>query len=529
MPVGQSPTRAQPGGKAAGGGPGRGGDAGPSPPGSGGALEAPVQDIRQALGGGDDIQTVWLQVAGPRPAQAALVYLRGLADEEILKRYVIAPLARGGELGTAPGTGGDAAAGAGGGRDPAADLRRRLAPVNPQPAGSRDEAVQAALSGDALLLVAGAEAPWMLRAAGWKERPVMAPSTESSMRGARESFTENLEVNVALVRRRMRDPRLVVQETQVGTATRTRVDLLYMQGVAPARLLQAVRSRLDGISVDALRDSGELCELLCAGYLTPFPLVMSTERPDRVVDALVAGKGVLLVDGSPWAVLLPVRLIEYFFSVDDYFMRPPVAVLLRLARLMAWAGIVLFPALYVSLEAYNPDVLRAELVLTMDTARSGVPLTVVFELLFLIVMVELIQEAAARLPEKIGGATTIVGALIIGEAVARARIVSDTIIVITAMGTIGSLTFPDREIAAAWRISSGLLVLCGALFGLFGVFLGLLLLTYHLNALEPFGEPYLYPLAPLAPRELLRDGLFRLPKWMQASRPDRGPRRRMRR
>ena len=462
-----------------------------------------VRAVRRTLGDGDDLRSLWVRGPGLPGGRVALIYIRGLADVKTLQQYVTEPL---GQVGARAPASPD-------GRVEA--LRRTLAGVNPQVARNRQAMVQAALAGDALLLLPTATEPWILQAAGGKERGVEEPSTEAGMRGPRESFTENLTVNVALVRRRLRDPRLAVQERLIGTLTRTRVDLLFLRGLASQRLVAEVCTRLEAISVPALRDSSELGELLCRGYRTPFPLVSNTERPDRLVSALLEGRVVLLVDGSPWAFALPCRLLNFFFAADDYYMRPPIAILMRLARLAAWIGIVLLPALYVALEAYNPDVLRVEMMLTIDAARSGVPLNVLFELGFLVVMVELVQEAAIRLPEKVGGATTLVGALIIGDAVARARIVSNIIIVIAAMGTIGSLTFPDREAAAAWRISSILLVVGAAILGIYGALLGLLVLTFHLASLEPFGECYLYPLAPLDIRALLADGLLRRPRWQE--------------
>jgi len=304
-----------------------------------------------------------------------------------------------------------------------------------------------------------------------------------------------------------------VQEEGVGKTSPVRVLILHLQPVAPPALVEEIRARIRSASADTVTDSTQLAELISGRYWTPFPLHLATERPDRVIAALLQGKVVLVVDGSPWALLLPVQVRDFFFTTDDYSLRPPVTLLLRLTRVLAWVGIVVLPGMYIALEAYNPDVLRADLMLSIAASRAGVPFNVIFELLFLVVMVELVQETAIRLPQKVGQATTIVGALIIGEAVARAHVVSNIAIVIAAMGSLGSLTFPDREIAAAWRLSSGVVVLGGALFGVYGVLCALMLILLHLNALDSFGVPYLSPLAPFDGWEWLRDGITRLPWW----------------
>lgn len=487
---------------------------------AGGDLRTRVDQVRRLLGDAHDIRCLWLYAPGSPRTRAALIHVQGLTDRQALRRHVLAhfepappPPATGANPPEVPSSPQ--------GRDGAGqDVLKKLAPVEPLRPTDGQDLVDRVLSGEALLLLETDPEPWILRISGWKERPVPRPTTESSLRGAGEAFTENVEVNLALVRRRLRDPRLMVEETRLGPSSRVLVALVYVRELARPDLVREVRDRLGQVHVDAVIDASQLAEILVGRYRTAFPLYMATERPDRAAAWLMAGKVLVMLDGSPWVVLVPVRLIDFFFSVDDYYLRPAVVALLRLARIAAWLGIVLFPALYVALEAHNVDVLRLELMLAVDAARAGVPLNVVLESIFLIVMVELIQETAVRLPEKVGASTTIIGALIIGEAVARARIVSDIIIVIIAMAAIGSLTFPDREIAAAWRISSGLLLLGGAVLGLFGVFLGLMALVFHLCCLQSLGQPYLHPLAPLNLRDLRQDGLTRRYWWEM---PARGP------
>lgn len=459
-------------------------------------IEARVQAWVQRAGGGSDVTHFSLA-----RGQAAVVFIRGLADADVLRQHAQDPRL--------------AEAGAG-------EVLDLLAPLRPRRADP-DDALLSLLSGEAVLLLPPPQAqPWVLHTSGWKERDVQSPSTETSIRGPRDAFIENIEVNIALVRRRLRSPAVHVEEHRVGSVSRTRVAVLYHAERVSTDLLREVRARLRQVGVAAVSDASHLGELMAGPYWTPFPLYLSTERPDRVADALVTGKVIVMTDGSPWAIVAPVRVLDLFFSVDDYYVRPTIATLLRLTRLMGWIGLVLFPAMYVALEAYNPEVLRVELALTIEASRTGVPLNVVLEAIYIIVMMELIQETAIRLPEKIGGATTIVGALIIGEAVARARIVSDIVIVIIAMAAIGSLSLPDREAAAAWRISSILLLAAASVMGGVGVVLGLIALVFHLNSLESFGVPYLAPLAPPEPGELIRDGLVRVPRWTRASRASRG-------
>lgn len=477
--------------------------------GTAGAVQAWTTDLdgnlallRENLGAADDVRFHRFRLGGTG-TPAALVYVEGLVDVPALRRHVLEPLLL---------------------LDKAIPLVEQIED-SVQSAGfvtpvrQVQDGLHEMLAGQALLLVDGEDTGLALGVRGPVTRGIDEPTTETVLRGPRDGFVEELGINLAAVRRRIQAPGLRVSVRRVGERTRTRVAMLHVEGLAPPGTVRAVEERLQRIRIDGVLDSSQVEEILTGRHRSPFPLAHLTERPDVVARALLAGKVTVLVDGTPWALVAPARLIEFFFAADDYYLKPAAVLLVRLARVMAWLGVVFFPALYVAVEAYNPEVFRVELVMTIDAARAGVPLSVIVEIFFLEVMMELIQEATIRLPSKVGAAATVVGGLIIGDAVSRARIVSNAVIVIAAMAAIGSFAFPNREIAIAWRLTKWVLLAGASVLGLLGVFLAFFVVVVYLNSLESFGVPYLEPLAPLRWRELFRDGLTRPPWW----RADIGP------
>lgn len=471
-------------------------------------LDGNLAQFREGFGEADDVRFHRFRLGG-MGVSAALVYIESLVDLAALRRHALEPLLLDASLG-----GADGAQGGGSGQALAEWIARSV-----QSAGSVTavrqvrEAVDEVLAGHALLLLDGADTGLLLRVRGPQLRPVDEPTTETVLRGPRDGFVEEIGTNVAAVRRRIQHAGLRVSTSRLGERTRTRVAMLHVDGLAHPDVVQAVRERLQRIRIDGVLDSSQVEENITGRHRSPFPLVHLTERPDVVARALLSGKVAVVVDGTPWALIAPARLIEFFFAADDYYLKPAAVLLVRTARIMAWLGVVFFPALYVALEAYNPEVFRIELLMAIDAARAGVPLSVLLEIAFLEIMMELIQEATIRLPSKIGAAATVVGGLIIGDAVSRARIVSNPVIVIAAMAAIGSFAFPNREIAAAWRMTKIALLAGAALLGLLGVFLAFFVVVVYLNSLESFGVPYLEPLAPLKWRDLVRDGLTRPPWW----------------
>lgn len=407
------------------------------------------------------------------------------------------------------------------GNEPVADLAalgRQLVSiadhyVTADPHVVRDEVYR----GKSALLVDGLAGALILGTQGWEERPVQSPPTESPLRGPRDGFVENITNNVALVRRRLNDPGLCIRFFRLGARSKTRVALLYVAELARPALVHELQTRIAAVEFDGILDSNQLRELLAGPGFSPFPRMETTERPDKVAAALLSGKVAVLVDNSPFAAVAPITLMDTFWAPDDYYTSPAVTLLVRTVRLIGWAAVVFLSPLYISIEMYNPDVVRTDLALFLAAERQGIPLTAVLEVIFLEAMNEMIFEATVRLPAKIGSAATVVGGLIIGQAAARAGLVSNIVIIVVAISAIGSFTLPSPEFGQAWRTTKWILMMAGALFGVYGIYLAAFCLLSWLAAQDSFGTPYLTPLAPLIPADLKRDALYRKP-WGEVRR-----------
>ncbi|BDG59826.1 spore germination protein [Caldinitratiruptor microaerophilus] len=492
-----------------------------------GDLDRDVQALKHLIPA-DDLQDRRLVLGRGRGPEAALLYIEGLADPQVLNRDILGPLL-GGLAGQSEGPAGAAA----GAVTAAEAIARQCTSVSRiQASADPGRLAGALLDGEAVLLVGGSRTGAALQAAGGPDRPVEPPGVEASLRGPRDAFVESLVNNVALVRRRIRDRSLRVRILRVGRRSRTRVALLYLGDVARPELVREVRHRLETIDFDGILDAHQLAEMLGHEGRSPFPRVEKTERPDRTAAALFEGRVAVLVDVSPFALLVPVILLDSFQAPDDYYTLPALTAFVRIVRLLGWAVVTYLPALYVAVAQYNPDLVRTELTLFMQADRTGIPLTPVVEVIFLEFTMEMIHESLIRLPEKVGSAATIVGGLIIGQAAVQARLISSVVVIVVASSAIGSFTFPNAEMGLSWRLVKWLNIGAAALFGLHGLFIASLCLLAYLNSIDSFGAPYLAPISPHLPRDAARDTLHRMHwgrlRWrgsvFRPTDPDRAPR-----
>ena len=359
----------------------------------------------------------------------------------------------------------------------------------------------------------------MVDAKGFPQRSVSNSENEVVLRGPQEAFTEPLRVNTALIRRRLRTDQLKFEEFILGRYTQTTVELVYLEGVANDNIIAEVRRRLDNIkNVDSILDGSCVEQYIEDAPFSVFPQLQYTERPDKVAASLLEGRVALVIDGSPNVLLLPLMFIQLLQSPEDYYNRVVSGTFMRWIRYMGLLIAATLPSLYVAITSYHPEMLPLSLLLSIATAREGVPFPAFVEALIMELSFELLREASIRLPGAIGNTIGIVGALVIGEAAVSAHLVAPQMVIVVAITAIGSFTVPSVEASYPIRLIRFPLMLLAAAFGLYGVMLGLLAVLVHLVNLRSFGFPYLEPLAPLKLNEL-RDVLVRAPRWLMMLRP----------
>lgn len=374
------------------------------------------------------------------------------------------------------------------------------------------------LSGDTIMLLDGVSKGFALSSRGWEDRGVQEPSSQTVVRGPKDGFSETLRTNTALIRRRIKDPNLWVETKQIGTKTQTDVAIMFLNGVANEKIVSEVRQRINRINIDAVLESGYIEELIQDEQYSPFPTVFNTERPDAVAAAILEGRIAILVDGTPFVLIVPALFIHFFQSSEDYYQRADISSFIRLLRYFAFFLALLTPSTYIAVTTFHQEMLPTQLLISLAAQREGVPFPAVVEALMMEVTFEILREAGVRMPRAVGSAISIVGALVIGQAAVEAGIVSATMVIVVSLTAISSFVSPTFNMSIAARMIRFPLMILAASFGLFGIILGLIVMVLHLNSLRSFGIPYLTPNAPFILQDQ-KDNFIRFPRWSLSTRP----------
>ena len=334
-------------------------------------------------------------------------------------------------------------------------------------------------------------------------RAISPPAVEKTVKGGKDAFVEVFRTNTALVRRRIRDPALKLKELSVGRKSHTTVGVAYLDGVANQATLAELLRRLGDVDIDALSSAGSLEQYITDRPGSPFPQLLHTERPDRFAAELLAGRIGILVDGLPMGFLLPATLASFMQVAEDRAQHFLVASGLTLLRWLSALISALFPAVLVAVSMYHQEMIPTKLLLSMIEAKQQVPFSEAVEVLAMLLAFELLMEAGIRLPDPAGDTVSIIGALIVGQSAVTARVVSPITVIVVATSAICGFTQPSRDMGAALRLVRLGMVLLAIFFGLFGIAVGIALLSWYLSTLESFGVAYTSPMAEGGLREVL--------------------------
>lgn len=381
-----------------------------------------------------------------------------------------------------------------------------------------DDVMLAVLSGDTALFVDGTDEVLIIGSKGWASRGVEEPATEALVRGPREGFTENIRTNTVHIRRRVRDPNLRFVSYHVGRRSKKDMIMAYVDGITHPDIIKEVKRRIETINIDDVPESGYIEQWIEDSFLSPFPQVQHTERPDKVCAGLLQGKVAILLDGTPFVLVVPVTLGTLLHSPEDYYERWIIGTLLRILRFGA-AFIALFlPAIYIALVSYHQGMIPSKLAFFMAGSREGVPFPAIVEAMMMEATLELLREAGLRLPKPIGQAIGIVGGLVIGEAAVSAGIVSPVMVIVVAVTAISSFAIPTYSVAISFRILRFGVMLAAAILGLYGIIMVYIMINIHIANLKSFGIPYSTPFAPSFYSDW-KDLVLRAPLTMLSNRP----------
>ncbi|WP_416435144.1 spore germination protein [Priestia megaterium] len=475
------------------------------------SLDENLTKIKESLGNSGDLVVRDFKMGKPFLCKVASVYINGLTDKEILGYSIIERLMNDG------------------------DIIEKDAPYLPSQLGTyikehiltitNVEGITnfyklflSLLSGETIVLLDGWNQGYACAAQGGDLRAISEPVAESSVTGPRDSFTESLISNTAMVRRRIKSPNLWLETMEIGTITQTEIGLMYVKGIVNDKLLTEVKERLGKIEVDEVQGSNTIEEWISDETWTPWPTIFITERPDVVAGNLLEGRVVIFVNETPTPLIVPATWNQFFQTAEDYYLRWTMASFLRILRIVSFLITLLGPSLFVAFLSFHPELIPTPLLINLAAQRQSIPFPLIIEALLMEFTFEVLREAGVRMPRPVGQAVSIVGALVLGEAAVSAGIVSSAMVIVVAATAIASFTIPHYSMTDATRLLRFGMMILASFFGLYGIGLGVIMLVAHTCSLRSFGIPYLAPFAPIILADQ-KDSIFRLPLPFLSKRP----------
>ncbi len=350
-------------------------------------------------------------------------------------------------------------------------------------------------------------------------RAITEPTSQTIIKGPKDAFTENINKNVYLIRRRIRNAALRVENLTVGSITRTNVRLMYISGIAKENILGEIRARLQKINIDCLLDSNYIEELIKENKYSLFPTVLNSEKPDSVSAALLEGRIAILVDGCPYIITVPALMVEFLQASEDYYHNFIMSSFIRILRYSSVLLTLLVPAFFVTITTFHQEIIPATLLVSIAAQREGIPFPAFLEVLLLEFTFEILREAGIRMPRAVGSAISIVGALVLGQAAVEAGLISAAVVIVVSITAIASFVITNYSMSNSIRLLRFAFIILAGILGLYGITMGLIVLCLHLCSLKSVTIPYLMPYAPSS-REGKKDAFARFPLWKMTSRPE---------
>ena len=377
-------------------------------------------------------------------------------------------------------------------------------------------AVEGVLSGDGVFLLGDENGYLIVNARKYEKRAVMEPPTETVIRGPREGFVEDIKTNLSLLERRFKTPDLCIERLTIGRQSRTSVAVVYLGTVTDKTLVESIVERLEKIDIDVVTDSNYLVSYLEKRPYSFFKQVGYTEKPDVATAKIAEGRVAVVVDGSPMVLTLPFLLTEDFQSGDDYYERSGFTSFLRIVRLLALFLAVLLPGVYIAFQIYHYEMLPNRFLITLMNAVKGVPLPPMWEMLFVLLLFEVIRDASVRMPRAVSMAMSIVGAIVLGDTAVKAGLVSSPAVMLAALSSIALFTAPNE--VGTMSLMRLIVTVAGGLAGALGIIVVSVYTVHYLCRMDSFGSPYLAPFAPTLLPDM-QDGMTVSPRKDMTLRP----------
>ncbi|WP_197233379.1 spore germination protein [Bacillus cereus] len=412
--------------------------------------------------------------------RAVLIYLKTITDVQMLQDYVLRPLLqhstqqkyKNSEISVST-------------------IKNRIELCDIQVFSELDTVISHLFAGSCVLLLESMNIAFILDTSKIMNRAISEPTTESGINGSKESFVEILSINVSMLRRNFKSPHLAIQKLIIGEQTQRDVAVVYLDHVTNKKFVDTIIKKIGTIDIDDTLDNGCLEQLLSNNSYSPFPQMIQTERPNRVIQGLLKGQVAIFLDGSPFVLLTPITLALLLHTPEDDTERWSIGTTFRLLRLFCFLLALLLPALYITFISFHPGLIPWQLIIFIQSSRGGVPFSTFIETFLMECTIECLREAGIRLPKSGGHAVGIVGGLVIGQSAVEAGLVSPVTVVVVALTALCSFAIPQYGLGLSIRLLRFPFIICAAIFGLYGIIFAFLFLCAHLVKLQNLGVNYL--------------------------------------
>lgn len=473
-------------------------------------LQFNLDFIKKTYGAPDNSDLVIRQFeidAGDRRVKAFTVFFDGMSDSNQINEAIISPLLKNHYHSS----------------DPPDPIDKIVGSMLVEQCTLKDliyleEVVDAINFGNCALFADGSEYAFVADVKNWAKRSVGPPQNEAVLRGPQEAFVESIRTNTALLRKSVKDANMMIENIPIGRRSKTPCALVYIKDIANGALVKEVRKRMKGLDIDYLFDSGELEQLIEDDTYSLFPQMVATERVDKACMALTSGRVVVIVNGTPYVLIVPSVISDYVNVTEDSFVRTPYSILFKVVRVIAILISLLLPGMYMAVVYFHQEMIPADLLFAIEASREMMPFPSIFELILMEIVFELIREAGIRMPTAVGPTLGIVGGLILGQAAVEAGIVSPIMIIVVALTGIGTFAVANYSLEFALRVSRFGYIILGSAFGFIGIAVGLFLQLLSLCSSYSFGVPLLSPIAPRM--KYSANDLFSRAMWKREHLPD---------
>lgn len=464
-----------------------------------------IKSIYNALINSDIVIREFLCNINKKSYSSFIVYFDGMTNSQMINDFLLEPLMRNSFISKQKNTSLDEYI-----------LNTLMPQTNVKKVQDFSKIATSINSGNCVLFIDTINVAFDIDIKKFEQRSINSPENEIVIKGPQEAFVENLRTNTSMLRRIVHNENMIIENIPVGTLSQTNCSLCYIKGITNGDLVSEVKYRLNNLEVESLQSAGQLEQLLEESNSFGIPQILSTERPDKCAKFLFQGRVVVLVNGNPYALIMPAVAMDFLASPEDTNIKSNFANFLRFLRFLAVCITLFLPGIYVAITSFHQEILPTELLFSIISSRENVPFPVIVELLIMEFSFELIREAGIRVPSPIGSTIGIVGGIIIGEAAVSANIVSPFLVIIVAITGIASFAIPDFSFGFHLRIFRFIFIFLGFVFGFFGIGIGIFAYITILCSVKSFGVPFTAPFSPASLTESI--GYVVPPTWKHETR-----------